>query len=166
MNIIIEGPDATGKTTLAEKILANYELDTIHGTAKTPNDLPYYLDLLNKDNQIFDRFHLSEYIFPQIYGRPFKLTYQEFKKITEELIATDTFFVIFLTSNMDILNERLIARGEYDYLKEINYQNELFKLYAEYFKQFNYDRYYVIDIAEPNAYEKLDEWLRSKGVNI
>lgn len=166
MNIIIEGPDATGKTTLAEKLLVNYDLTTIHGTAKTPNTLPYYTDLLHKNNQIFDRFHLSEYIFPQIYGRPFKLTYYDFKKITEEIIATNTFFIIFLTSDMSILNERLIARKEYDYLKEIIPQNELFKIYAEYFKQFNYDKYYVIDIAEPNAYDKLDEWLRSKGVNI
>lgn len=166
MNIIIEGPDATGKTTLAEKLLANYDLTTIHGTAKTPNTLSYYTELLHKDNQIFDRFHLSEYIFPQIYGRPFKLTYYDFKKITEEIIATNTFFIIFLTSDMSILNERLIARKEYDYLKEIIPQNELFKLYAEYFKQFNYDKYYVIDIAEPNAYDKLDEWLRNKGVNI
>ena len=79
MNIIIEGPDATGKTTLVEKILVKNNLTTIHGTAKTPNDLPYYLDLLDGNGQIFDRFHFSEYIFPQIYGRMPKLTFNDFE---------------------------------------------------------------------------------------
>ena len=51
MNIIIEGPDATGKTTLVEKILAKHpNMTLLHDTGKTKNDKEYYMSLLEKDN--------------------------------------------------------------------------------------------------------------------
>ena len=57
MNIIIEGPDATGKTTLAEKIKAKYPfMQYVHSTASTPNDYDYHSYLLTKCNGIYDRF--------------------------------------------------------------------------------------------------------------
>ena len=170
MNIIIEGPDATGKTTLVEKILVKNNLTTIHGTAKTPNDLPYYLDLLDGNGQIFDRFHFSEYIFPQIYGRMPKLTFNDFEAINKKLIETDTYFILFVTSDMEILNKRLIERGEYNYLEEIIPQNILFSLFGKYFDDWakksvpSYNKYYIIDIAKENSYKKLDEWLATEGI--
>lgn len=166
MNIIIEGPDASGKTTLVEKILKNKEYSVIHGTAKTKNDREYYLDLLKLDNQIFDRFHLSEYIFPQIYGRPIKLVFSDFEAITEEVINSNTIMILFCTSDISILEDRLKARGEYNYLKEIHDQCKLFTLFGSYLTSFGYENFYVIDIAKKDAYEKLDKWLRTKGVNV
>ena len=50
MNIIIEGPDAAGKTTLAEKIKAKYPfMQYVHSTANTPNDYDYHSYLLTKE---------------------------------------------------------------------------------------------------------------------
>lgn len=164
MNIIIEGPDATGKTTIADKILAKHKLSVLHDTGKTKNDKYYYFDLLHQDNFIFDRFHLSEYIFPQIYGRAAKLTWQDFNFINEEQIKTNTYFILFITSDMNVLNERLKARGEYNYLEEIIPQNELFTLYADYLKKYNYNNFIVVDIANLDNYKILDDWLIEKGL--
>ena len=156
MNIIIEGPDATGKTTLVEKILAKHpDMTLLHDTGKTKNDKEYYMSLLEKDNYIFDRFHLSEYIFPQIYGRPAKLTWQDFNEITDGLDARHTYMIIFISSDINILKDRLAERGEYDYFKEIVPQEELFELYANYLsKTYNFraQNIFVADIAN-NGYE-------------
>ena len=43
--------------------------------------------------------------------RHFKLTYYDFKKIADELIVIDTFSVIFLVSNINILDEWLRNKG-------------------------------------------------------
>ena len=46
MNIIIEGPDATGKTTLVEKILAKHpDMTLLHDTGKTKNCIITYIFL-------------------------------------------------------------------------------------------------------------------------
>ena len=45
MNIILEGPDAVGNTTLAEKLKNKYNMDIIHSTSKTRNDLNYHIDI-------------------------------------------------------------------------------------------------------------------------
>ena len=167
MNIIIEGPDATGKTTLVEKILAKHpNMTLLHDTGKTKNDKEYYMSLLEKDNYIFDRFHLSEYIFPQIYGRPAKLTWQDFNEITDGLDARHTYMIIFISSDINILKNRLAERGEYDYFKEIVPQEELFELYGNYIsKMYNFgaQNIFVADIAK-NGYELLDEWLKEKEI--
>lgn len=61
MNIILEGLDAAGKTTLAEKLKLKYGMDIIHSTASTRNDLAYHLDLLDyRSNTVFDRFYAGE----------------------------------------------------------------------------------------------------------
>ena len=57
-NIILEGIDAAGKTTLAKKLQNKYNKKIINSTSKTRNDVGYHLDLLDyQENTVFDRFN-------------------------------------------------------------------------------------------------------------
>ena len=123
MNIIIEGPDATGKTTLANKLKEKYGFETMHLTSKTPNDLKFHMDLLEKDNMVYDRFMCGEMVYPEIYNRPPKLTIEEVCAIMQRIVDNNDILIIMFASDIETLKKRLIERGELDYLKEIEQQN-------------------------------------------
>lgn len=164
MNVILSGPDSCGKTTLGEKLRDKYNMKIIHSTATTRNTLEYHLDLLDyHDNTIFDRFSVGEMIFPKIYSRPAKLTEEEFYITLRRVIDNNDIYIIFICSKLDILKQRLIARGENDYLDEIAAQCKLYKKVAndmtKFFEKYNYKNFYVIDVAKKGCYDKLDEWL-------
>lgn len=161
MNVILEGPDATGKTTLAEKLRDKFGMTIHHSTSKTRNDLNYHMDLLDyRQNTVFDRFHLGEMVYPEIYDRKAKLNQGEIDIINKAIIDNNDMLIIFITSNMDIIKERLIERGEENYIPEMEQQNELFIKAANYCKKLNYKNFYVIDIAEDNSYDNLDNWIK------
>lgn len=165
MNVILEGLDAAGKTTLAEKLRDKYGMRILHSTTKTRNDLNYHIDLLDyQQNTVFDRFHVGEVVYPQIYGRDPKIADNEFEIIERRIIDNNDMFIIFVTSDMSIINERLIARGEENYLAEMDDQNKLFTKYSSEFKSKypNYKNFYTIDIAVPGAYDMLDQWIAER----
>ena len=155
-NIILEGPDATGKTTLAEKLKKYTGADIVHFPSATYEE---HIDALYRGNTIFDRFHIGELVYPEIYGREPKLDFDEANKIMRSIVDNNDILVVFITSDINILKDRLIERGEYEYLDEIEQQNELFMKYAWIFYAWEYKNMYVIDIAQPDAYDKLWSWL-------
>lgn len=160
MNVILEGLDAAGKTTLAEKIRDKWGFSILHSTASTRNDLHYHLDLLDyRSNTVFDRFHVGEYVYPKVYNRKAKMNNKELEEVERRIIDNNDIFIIFITSKMQVINERLIARGEEEFLAEMNEQNKWFKKYAKKFSKYNYKNFYVIDVAKKGCYDKLDEWL-------
>lgn len=173
MNLCISGPDACGKSTLAERLINKYGCNVIHSTAKTRNTLEYHLDLLDyHDNTIFDRHCVGEMIFPYIYNREPKINEDEFYQILQRVIDNNDMYVIFICSNSNILKERLIERGEVDYLEEIDEQCRRYNDIAQKMKIFfnNYKYFYICDIAEENAYNKLYDWVDNnfgrKSVNV
>lgn len=160
MNIILEGPDAVGKTTFAELLRDNYNMEIVHFPSATCQE---HLDALYKDNTIFDRFHIGELVYPEIYGREPKLDFNEANsKIMRAIVDNNDILIIYITSDLEILRQRLIERGEYNYLDEIEQQNELFKKYAYIFSAWEYENMYVIDIAQEGAYDRLTEWVKSR----
>jgi thymidylate kinase len=76
MIIILEGPDGSGKTTLAQKLQDLYNLD-YHHEGPTPNVdsvLQYYIDtfdnITKNDNIVIDRFALGECVYgPTLRGK-------------------------------------------------------------------------------------------------
>jgi len=65
--IILEGVDGSGKSTLANKIKDSFpdlNFKIVHLTRETPNNKDYFQSLLfSKDNIIFDRFHIGQFIY-------------------------------------------------------------------------------------------------------
>ena len=159
-SIICSGMDAVGKSYLCEKLVKKYNLNVIHSTAKTSNTLEYHLNLLDyHTNTFFDRFHTGEMVFPFIYNREPKITEEEFNMITQRIIDNNDLYIIMYSSDFNIIKKRLDERGE-DTAWEIEEQAKRYKEIAEYVKnKFNYKNFYACDIAEENAYDKLDSWI-------
>jgi thymidylate synthase len=156
MNIIIEGPEASGKTTLAETILAKYPyFEYNHATSKTPNDYKYHKDLLDKGFSLCDRFCVGEMVYPKIYNRNPKLTSAEVHSLFKQCKENNDIFVILYSSDINVLKKRLIARGENNFLDEIEEQNRLFLINSWDLSVYDYDRYFVVDISKPYAYDIL-----------
>lgn len=169
MNIIIEGIDGSGKTTLANKLVKNYHLNNnIHLTSKTKNDFKFHMDLLvNNCRTVFDRFHFSEFnVFSTLYNRKTKLTHEEWDLINKQIIENNDLFIVMVCSDMSIVDARLVERGELDYIPEVRQQNELFlKACDEFENLYHYKNFYVCDIAVENAYDKLDTWIEEHYKN-
>ena len=161
MNVILEGPDAVGKTTLAEKLRDKYHMSILHSTSKTRNDFHYHIDLLDyRENTVFDRFNVGEIVYPIVYKRPEKVTPEEQNQIFRRIIDNNDMFIIFVTSDIEILNERLRERGEDSFIPEMTRQNELFmKVANEFQEKYHYKNFYMIDVAKENAYDDLDKWI-------
>lgn len=161
MNIIVSGMDAVGKTYLCEKLVKKYGMSVIHSTSKTSNTLEYHLNLLDyHDNVFFDRFHTGEIIFPRLYSRDPKITLEDFDTITKRIIDNNDMYIIMYSSDPEIIKRRLEERGE-NTEWEIIPQIKEYEGMANYVKdKFGwYKNFYVCDIAEENAYDKLDKWI-------
>lgn len=73
--IILDGPDACGKTTLANKFIEKYGGTYIHLTYRFADKMPlYHMAMLRKALKlsktqlvIIDRLHVSEYIYAKVY---------------------------------------------------------------------------------------------------
>ncbi len=163
MNIILEGLDAAGKTTLSNKLKIKYNMSIINSTSKTRNDFGYHINLLDyQNNVVLERFHFGEMIYPIIYNRDCKLSIQEYETINKRIIDNNDLFIVFISSDMSIINKRLKERGEDSFIPIMEAQNKHFTKLAKDFKdKYNYKNFYIIDIAEDNAYDKLDSWIDS-----
>jgi thymidylate synthase/deoxyadenosine/deoxycytidine kinase len=162
MNIVLSGMDACGKSTLANKLRNKYNMNYVHLTSKNRNDLNYHLDLIDThENTVFDRFSVGEMIFPRLYNREPKMTHEEFYETLKRIKENNDIYIIFNCSNVDILKERLIARGEEKVLDEIEDQCKLYKEVADDMKNYfnGYKNFYICDIAEEDCYNKLDNWI-------
>ena len=158
MNIYIEGPDATGKTTLAEWLHETYGFEVEHLTAESPNTRAYHDMLMLQDKKVFDRFCLGEIVYSKIYGRVPKMTLDDCVQLLEKAQAQQDIFIVLATSNLEILIKRLIERGELNYLSEIKEQNDEFIKLCYALKAVEYERFFVYDIAR--GYDDLYNLLR------
>ena len=162
MRIILEGPDASGKTQTANTLLEKYGFNKILKYSKDDaNDFEYYNNLLESDfdKVIFDRFHISEMVYPEIYHREPKLSFEDFCNINNKIIANKDLVIVFYTSNIDILNKRLLDRKEFNYLDEIEQQNTLFLKYSYVIDVYEDMKIKFIDISKQDAYKNLYKWI-------
>lgn len=160
MNIIIEGPDAAGKTLYAkefQKYGFNY-MKCSPGEHAYISELSndYFSRMLNFDNYVFDRFCISELVFSELYSRDEVITFEEVNKLLANNLD-DTKMVLLYSSNDEILKQRCIDRGELDYVDEVVEQNKLFVKYYWVFAAYESENIYLIDIAKYNTIEDVKQ---------
>lgn len=112
-NIVIEGPNNVGKTTLIEYLLElnefkNWRVE--HMTAESPNSFDFYdATLRNCTRTIFDRHCIGETIYPVLRGADAGVTADDIVKLVKT--HTDTLF-IFVTADLTFISKAYVYKDE------------------------------------------------------
>ena len=125
-NIYLDGPEATGKTTLAKMLEYELHFNYTHLDNSCPNTKEYHELLMLQNRSVFDRFCLSEVVYSKIYNRVPKLSFEDCLSIINGATPGNDLFIILYTSDISILKDRLKRRKEYEFLDEIDRQNKEF----------------------------------------
>lgn len=147
--VILDGPDAAGKTTLAEKLIEmNHDNGIIlHATYRFKNKIPVYHGALlrkayrlsKKKLVILDRLHISEYIYAKVFRGGTKWSWQlpVFNQICKELNIP---IIICIPSSV----ERGIEW--FEQTKNIRYEmfDDMSKIIEEYIKYAKKDKNILI----------------------
>lgn len=113
MQIIIEGPDGAGKSTLAKKIADTFNLKIIHSGKDDLNNLAYYAKLLTDNpNAVFDRFYFSEIVYGNaLRNGKLRLTQHEINQLQLLLEMRDV-IIFYVTNTKEVLTDRMLDCGE------------------------------------------------------
>ncbi|MEU7022778.1 hypothetical protein ABZ990_19265 [Streptomyces sp. NPDC046203] len=144
--LVLEGPDGVGKSTLAERLSAQYGFRVVH-SPRTPDHLDLasrYRDILDGPGPIlFDRCFVSELVYGPLHRGRSRITWSEALDLAESVISRAGLFV-HLTAPAPVVRQRLLHRdGEAAGLDEVaalvtGYQR-VFSALAEYSKVFTLD---------------------------
>lgn len=114
--IVFEGPNNVGKSTLIKKLKRLQNdlklVEVEHVTEVCPNDYVFYEDLLSSSEpMIFDRLHLGEMIYSNIFGRECKLSPDEF----DRLLTThkDHTLIVIVDADYDFIIRATQAKQEF-----------------------------------------------------
>lgn len=135
MITIIEGADATGKTTMAKYLASKTNATYLHASHPTSsNYIDEYIKPINSLNMVLDRWHIGEVIWPTIYNRESLFTEEDFDLCNWEL-ATLGVNLIVLVRHEDKIVDELLRRGEE---KEVDIVLHAQELFMQTFKQIKY----------------------------
>lgn len=120
MLIILEGCDATGKTTLANMLAPLLNAQIVHSTTETPNTYRYFEELIRASeytNIIADRFCYSQFVYQNSDERPINAMGEyadEWDALCdlECIMLRNNTKVIYCYADADVVADRMIARGE------------------------------------------------------
>ena len=110
MNIVIEGCDGTGKSSIANHLCARFNLTYWHESV--PQDLYYYTRCLKYGGFVFDRFCFGQFVYNTPEER--KMTPEELNKLVTEVFAQTDTILLYVDAKTDTIINRLIQRGEGD----------------------------------------------------
>ena len=137
-----------GKSTLANYLKDNYNLSILHSSGETENTLKYHVDLLMSNNIVLDRANLGEVVYPAVYGRKAKMTWNEQLQFMQVCKEADVIYIIFYASDFNDLKSRLFKRGDTDkVLENAEKLNLAFKILADILSS-TYDNVFALDISK------------------
>lgn len=164
MNIILEGPDAAGKTLYANK-LTDFGFTYCkcspgeHAEVSFLNK-DYFSKLLRYDNYVFDRFFISELVFSELYDRKRAITFDEVNKLIANNIDNIKLIILY-ASDVNTLKERCRERNELEYIDELDTQNKLFIQYAWIFDAYESENIFLIDVSKYNTEEAVNDKIKA-----
>ena len=116
MLIVLEGCDGSGKSTLVDllKNLAHdpEEVEVIHATRETPNDLEWFMSIMNRaknHNIIMDRAFWGQFVYQKPNER--KLGFNDLSELERQL-ADNGGKLIYVYSPERVIARRLRNRNE------------------------------------------------------
>lgn len=137
-NILLEGTDRGGKSTLAQRLSEDLGLDVIKLRHQPGAQFERYLGYYQHANRaVFDRGHISEELYGPIYGRPPSFSAEERRKLDH--LVNKTCLVIFCLPNLEDAKQRLkkqIKAGEEVItLKDLTHSRQAFEKVLTRFPQ-------------------------------
>lgn len=120
MNILIEGSDGAGKTTTIDILKEVLDMPVVKGStfehAAHGNEFLFnkFYSFTDLDNYIFDRTHISNRVYAQLYKDYSILTPEQMKLAEEKLKPKSLLFYLF--ADLDVVIERVSNRGD-DYVE-------------------------------------------------
>ena len=153
-NIIIEGTDGVGKTTLAKNLASAYGYNYFHSSSKTPNDYQYHFSLLDSDDKVvLDRFHIGELIYPILFDRDSKLTVESATMLSR---MDDTLTIILYSSSDEFIINRIVERGDAEDMKVVIAANKMFQMIGQFLELLGVE-VMMIDVSNENLIQKVVE---------
>lgn len=134
MIIMLEGPEAAGKSTLGSNLSLSTGWPLVHrDKPKTAADriemMAYYTyAVTSKENLIFDRCWYSEIVYGNIMRDKSYISYDQMYFLEEQLAKRGGGLIIHCTDRIDLLWGRCQVRGE-DYIKDIDTLNNICDMY-------------------------------------
>ena len=110
--IVIEGIDGTGKTTLAKHLASVLGLTYVHERTEDEGFFRYVLLALTAERKVYDRFHLSEAVYPLIKqdGRLPMLRWQQ--HMVERVLMRHGGLLVYCTGSLVDVAQVFKERGE------------------------------------------------------
>ena len=122
MLIILEGCDATGKTTVANLLAKTYNAQVIHCTAETPNTIEFFREIsyaAKHENIVADRFCYGQFVYQEEHERPivnidgcrFSDSWNALYYLESSMLSHPV-KLIYTYADADVICSRMIKRGE------------------------------------------------------
>lgn len=110
MQLIIEGCDGVGKTTVAEILADKYGCDILHMTRNGPKTIESYLHRYDQSGLISDRSFICEFIYSSVFNRTSEVTLKCCERLLD-YVKMQGFKIIIFYCDYDEIMRRLKIRN-------------------------------------------------------
>jgi thymidylate kinase len=166
VNIIVEGVDCAGKSTLVKEIKNRLKYDVLALGHRAGDDQfrRYLRAYADHERMVYERSHISEVVYSVLYGR--EQPFSQSRRSLLDQIAAETSLVIFADPDVDIAKERYLARqGVYQQI-QLDQLETCIGLFRDYRKAYKWNSvvYKSRDWAELEAIvDKVGEYIDTHG---
>ena len=105
MEMIIDGPDNSGKTTFAKRMAEIHGIDYAHMNYDDPRLMNFYFHTMAKSDIVWDRHFISEYVYAKIFNRPTEINDPELSYLINRAKHLGVTIVICVSEEYDLSQE-------------------------------------------------------------